>query len=277
MLTKLTETRLSKPWGRNDVPSDFGPVGPDGSLGEIWFQRDGGDSDQLLVKYLFTSQRLSVQVHPDDEAARKAGHDRGKDEAWLVLDADPAAEIGIGLKRDLPSKDLRNAALSGSIADELDWRSVAPGDAFYSPAGTLHSIGAGLTLLEIQQNCDVTYRLYDFGRPRELHLDEGVAAAKPELDVPKSLERDLGDGRSVVVGGPKFMVERRRSSPADPLRASDEEPLWIIPLTGRATANGEPLEFPSVWIAEEPVQLLIRDGGEVLLAYEGDDLRDFPC
>ena len=144
--------------------------------------------DALLVKYLFTSERLSVQVHPDDDAATAAGHDRGKDEAWLILDAEPGAEIAIGLKKQLSTEALKASALDGSIVDRLDWREVAPGDAFYSPAGTLHAIGAGLTLLEVQQNADITYRFFDYGRDRELHLDEAVAAADTESS-PKSLDR----------------------------------------------------------------------------------------
>ena len=274
MLTKLTETRLAKPWGRNDVSPAFGPVRDDELLGEIWFQRDGGENDALLVKYLFTSERLSIQVHPDDGTARAAGHDRGKDEAWLVLDADPSAEIGIGLEEGLSAEELRSAALAGSIVDRLDWRSVKRGDAYYSPAGTLHSIGAGLTLLEIQQNCDVTYRLYDFGRPRELHLDLGVSAAKPELDVARSVELELGGGRSLVVNGPKFSVERWRASPAVPLPASNESPIWLIPTKGQVRANGQQLDLPSVWIAEEAVALVLDHDSEILVAYEGSEPRE---
>jgi mannose-6-phosphate isomerase len=270
MLVRLDERRVFKPWGRTDIPEQFG--GPSNEpLGEIWFQsEDGGTDDALLVKYLFTSDRLSVQVHPDDATARAAGHRRGKDEAWVVLDADPAATIGIGLKHPVSAADLNSAALDGSIADMLDWRPVAPGDAYYSPAGTLHSIGAGLTLLEVQQNCDVTYRLYDFGRPRELHLEEGVAAARPDAEVAKAVERPLGKGRSIVAQGGKFTVERWRSANAR-VEASPTEPLWLIPLTDAVSANGTALAAASVWIADDPVQLEI--GGELLIAYEGTEIR----
>lgn len=269
MLIKLTETRVLKPWGRNDIPEAFGTVGPGERLGEIWFERDGGEKDALLVKYLFTSERLSIQVHPDDERAQGAGHSRGKDEAWLVLDAEPNAEIGIGLKNKLSSKDLRAAAMDGSVVEKLDWRRVARGDSYYSPAGTLHSIGAGLTLLEIQQNCDVTYRLYDFGRPRELHVDEGVAAAKPALNVTKSIERPVGDGRSVLVSGPKFIVERWRRRSGN-IVARKETPAWLIPLSGPISANGQALEQPSVWFADEPVSLEVGERGDLLVAHQAE-------
>jgi mannose-6-phosphate isomerase len=267
---RLHERRVFKPWGRTDIAGQFGGASSE-PLGEIWFQReDGRTDDVLLVKYLFTSARLSVQVHPDDAAARAAGHNRGKDEAWIVLEADPGASIGIGLRHPVPAEELKSAALDGSITDMLDWRPVAPGDAYYSPAGTLHSIGAGLTLLEVQQNCDVTYRLYDFGRPRELHLEEGVAAARTNAAIDKAVERPLGNGRSIVARGPKFTIERWRSA-LPRLHASAVEPLWLIPLTSDVSANGEDLEAASVWIADEPVALNV--GGELLVAYEGPEIR----
>src|SRR5690606_21069723 len=124
--------------------------------------------DQLLVKYIFTSEKLSVQVHPSDaQAALGEPGDRGKEECWLVLDAEPGAQLGLGLTRNLAQDELRAAALDGSIEDMLGWRSVSPGDFFRILPGTVHAIGPGLSLVEVQQNSDTTYRLYDYGRPRE--------------------------------------------------------------------------------------------------------------
>lgn len=271
MLTRLKEHRVAKPWGRTEVPERFGPSYGE-PLGEIWFQRDGGSKDALLVKYLFTSERLSVQVHPDDDAAMAAGHDRGKDEAWLILNAEPGAEIAIGLKEPLSAEALRASALDGSIVDRLDWREVSPGDAFYSPAGTLHAIGAGLTLLEVQQNADITYRFFDYGRDRQLHLDEAVAAADTESSPRRSVEQPLGDGRSLLVQGPKFTVERWRAGRCR-LAGSKEAPLWLISLGGRTHANGQQLDECSVWLAEAEVDLEIDAGAELLVAYEGSGTR----
>ena len=254
---RLRERRVLKPWGRTDIPEHFGGAS-DERLGEIWFQReDGGTDDPLLVKYLFTSEQLSVQVHPDDAAARQAGHPRGKDEAWVVLDAEPGASIGMGLNRPASPEELRAAALDGSVVGMLDWRQVEKGDAFYSPAGTIHSIGAGLTLLEVQQNCDVTYRLYDFDRPRELHLDDGVTAARTDSAVGRAVERTVGDGRSI----------------AGRLDASEVGPMWLIPVRGTVYANRTALAAASVWIADEPIELEVEDGGELLVAYEGSAVR----
>lgn len=269
MLKRLREHRVTKPWGRTDIPKQFG--GPtDEPLGEIWFQRESGAADPLLIKYLFTSERLSIQVHPDDAAAQAAGHARGKDEAWVVLDAEPGSSIGVDLKGPASAAELRAAALDGSIVEMLDWRPVQRGDAFYSPAGTLHSIGGGLVLLEVQQHCDITYRLYDFGRPRELHLDEGIAAARPVAGIGKS-ERQISDGRSIVAQGPKFTLERCSSGLR--LNASEAEPLWLIPTRDHASVNGTDLAAASVWFADEPVGVSIKGAGELLVAYEGSSLR----
>lgn len=274
MLTRLSEHRVSKPWGRTDVPSAFGQTSDGEPLGEVWFQREASD-DSLLVKYLFTSERLSIQVHPDDSGAREVGLTCGKDEAWLVLDAEPAAEIAIGTTMPIGPEELRAAALDGSVLDLVDWRHVSPGDAYYSPAGTVHAIGAGLTLLEVQQNSDVTYRLYDYGRPRELHLDEGIRAAKTDLKIEKASERPIEGPRSVLVDGPKFTIERWRTGSGS-LVADKTAPLWLIPLQGPASANGEKLEQPGVWIAEGPVALEVGAGGELLVAYEGQSIRPAP-
>jgi len=156
--------------------------------------------------------------------------------------------------------------------DLIDWRHVEAGDAYYSPAGTIHSIGAGVTLLEVQQNADVTYRLYDFGRPRELHLDEGIRAARTDLEIKKSTARSIDEVRSVVVEGPKFTVERW--SPGRGTLAADEvNPLWLIPLKSPVSANGEPLEQPGVWIADSSISLEVGSRGELLVAYEGGSIR----
>jgi mannose-6-phosphate isomerase len=270
MLTRLSERRLAKPWGRCDVPPQFGAPPAGERLGEIWFERAGAD-DPLLIKYLFTSERLSVQVHPDDAAAQAAGEPRGKDEAWVVLAAEPGATIGCGVTAG-DVEDLRRAALDGSIEQKLEWVPVQEGDCLYSAAGTVHAIGPGLTLLEIQQNSDVTYRLYDFGRDRELHLEAGLAATKRDSRPARGPRRPLGAGRTLLVQGPKFTVESWTESPPAPLPASRDAPLWLIPLAGTAAAGRDHLQPPSTWFADEPVRLTLEPGAELLVAYSGSEL-----
>src|SRR5690606_12773949 len=172
MLTRLETIVVEKPWGRTDIPADFGDFAGR-RIGEIWFANPAGVDAPIMVKFLFTSERLSIQVHPDDEAARAAGFPRGKEECWLILDAQPGAELGVGLNHETAREPLHDAALDGSIVDMIDWRPSKENDFVYNRAGTIHAIGGGLTVVEVQQNVDCTYRLYDYGRPRELHLDQG--------------------------------------------------------------------------------------------------------
>ncbi len=131
----------------------------------------------LLLKLLFTSQPLSIQVHPDDAFAHSMGLPNGKTEAWYVLSATPEAKVALGLTRRLTPQQLRTAIGDGSIADLMMWRSVSARDVISVPAGTIHAIGAGLVIAEIQQRSDTTFRLSDSGRGRELHIENAIAVA----------------------------------------------------------------------------------------------------
>jgi mannose-6-phosphate isomerase len=222
-MTKLGAHLVEKPWGRTELPPAFGDTGGR-RIGELWF--DGPADAPLLAKYIFTSERLSIQVHPDDEQARARGLPRGKSECWFIIDAEPGAVIGLGLVHQMDADELREAALNGSIERLLDWRRVAAGDFFYVPAGTIHAIGGGISLLEFQQNCDVTYRLYDYGRPRELHLDDALAVAD-RGPYPDGLRRTVSpDEHAVLVDGPQFrLVHSHSDAMADRMR-------WVMPLDG---------------------------------------------
>ncbi len=140
----------------------------------------------ILVKFLFTSDKLSVQVHPDDAYALRHEDGPGKTEMWYILRADPGAAVALGLTERLSPDRLRRAAQSGEIERYLNWVPVRPGDVIFSPPGTLHALGAGLALCEIQQNSDLTYRFFDFGRlgddgrPRPLHIDRAVEVTRLE-------------------------------------------------------------------------------------------------
>lgn len=200
-------------------------------IGEVWFT--GAGDQPLLVKYLFTSERLSIQVHPNDEQARARGLPNGKSECWAILDAERGATLGLGLKREVSADELRAAALDGAIENLLDWRPVRAGDFFMVPAGTIHAVGAGISLIEFQQNSDVTYRLYDYGRPRELHLDDGVSVARSGR-YPDSLAQHLDPSEQrTLVDGPQFILVH-----ADSDVLADRK-RWVIPLEGKFIANGE--------------------------------------
>jgi mannose-6-phosphate isomerase len=266
---RLDRRFVERLWGRRDLAGAFAP--PAGAapepIGEIWFE--GDDDAALLVKYLFTSERLSIQVHPDDDAARARGLPRGKDEAWFVVAAEPGAVIGLGLTHEVSRAALRDAALDGSIAHLLDWRRVKAGDAFYSPAGTIHAIGGGLSLVEIQQNLDLTFRLYDYGRPRPLQLDQGIAVARPGPWV-RPFEPVRAGPRTILAAGQAFVLERwttRGDSVATLPKGS-----VLVPLAPGGTIAGEALEVGGVWAAQERIAL----GGpaDLLAAYPGNGARD---
>src|SRR5579872_6681680 len=170
---------VRKPWGVADLHPWSDIDGSAGPVGELWFQRTDRSAPipALLLKLLFTSEPLSIQVHPDDAFARSIGLPNGKTEAWYILTATPDARVALGLKRHLTPQQLREAIRDGSIAGLTQWRSVAKGDIIFVPAGTIHAIGAGIVLAEIQQHSDATFRLFDYGRWRQLHEDSAVAVA----------------------------------------------------------------------------------------------------
>jgi mannose-6-phosphate isomerase len=272
--TRLTTKRVEKPWGRRDLWPAFDSVPEGGSpVGEIWFEVPGEkdsstDGPVLLVKYLFTSDRLSVQVHPDDAAARAAGYPRGKSESWVVLAADPHATIGLGMKTAISHERLRAAAEDGSIVELMDWKSVKQDDFFYTPAGTVHAIGPGLTVVEIQQNVDLTYRLYDYGSDRELHLDAGIPVSNPVPYVATHRPYDLAPGREILCDGPAFTIERWRGDARSDLD-SGGRPLWLVPLAGSGTIDGESFAAGNCWMVEGGAALAVGADSDLLVAYPG--------
>lgn len=275
-VTQLVPRRVEKPWGRRDLGAPFGPVGEnEAPLGEIWFERPDGGQPELLIKYLFTSEDLSVQVHPDDATARAAGLAGGKDEAWFIVRTAPDAMIGLGLREVMTKQDLRAAALDGRIVNLLFWHVAKPGDFIYLPAGTIHAIGAGAVLIEIQQNVDLTYRLYDYGRPRELHLDEAISAADPTPYVAATIPYQLEAGRQIMADGAAFVVERWSGGYARLIACKSTEPVWAVPVHGASSLNGMPVQPGSAWMIEGEAVVQTADPGELLIAYSGKAVKRF--
>ena len=199
----------------------------------------------LLVKFLFTADKLSVQVHPDDEAARRVGAPFGKTECWYVLEAKPGAQVALGLKPGVSVEDLRQGIGSLKAEELLNWLDVQHGDMLYVAAGTVHTIGGGLTLLETQQSSDVTYRLYDYGRPRELHIDAGLAAVKLHSDAGKVVQTAPGDGH-FLVRSPFFQVERMGLHSELAAEMNPDSPHIIVAVDGAGvleSAGMEPVTF----------------------------------
>ena len=270
---RLEARPVERVWGRRDLDPPFDRFsGTEPPIGEIWFEDSGAGDPPLLVKYLFTSETLSIQVHPDDAYARSRGHKRGKDEAWLVLAAEPGAVIGIGLREAVAPDRLRAAALDGSIEDLVQWLPVSAGDFFYSPAGTVHAIGAGVSLIEVQQNVDVTYRLYDYGRGRDLHLEDGIAVAEPVPYVPPFLPIERAPDRKIMAAGGAFVVERWSGPRSARLPATIDRPLTLIPVAGAGSMDGERIEAGEVWSTARSAEVVLEAGAELLVAYPGADI-----
>jgi mannose-6-phosphate isomerase len=200
---RIWGTAETEPWYRNFAHQ---------VIGEVWFQ--ASDAVPLLVKFLFTSDRLSVQVHPPDAYAMEHHGSRGKTEMWHILRAEPEAAIALGLRVPVTKEQLRAAAESGEIVDLLNWIPVRPGETYFIPAGTIHAIGGGIVICEVQQLSDITYRLYDYqrldkdGNPRELHLDHSVAVARLEPGGAAQEVQCLEDGRELLVDSEYFRTER---------------------------------------------------------------------
>ena len=166
----------------------------------------------LLIKFLFPKDKLSVQVHPDDETAARAGEPCGKTECWYVLQAPPGTQVGLGLKSGVSKGQVERAIHETRMEELLNWIDLCPGDLVYVDAGTVHTIGPGAVILEVQQNSDTTYRLYDYGRPRELHIEAGMQAIKESTQAgkvkPQNAHAENGKSQVNVVTSPCFVVDR---------------------------------------------------------------------
>lgn len=233
MTVRLLQTRMvEKPWGRDCLPAPF-TAHCGARIGEIWFEPPP-ELPQLLVKYLFTSDNLSVQVHPSDANALPG--EAGKEECWLVLDSEADARLAIGFESEVEPLAIIDAAQAGTIEKLLTWHPARAGDFFYLPAGTVHAIGSGLALIEVQQNSDTTFRLYDYGRPRELHLDRAQAVSLGSPYPPEEKGCIASRGQ-VLVDGPYFRFDRVAGEPDAATLEAYASGLLALPLEGQVTSR----------------------------------------
>ncbi len=228
---------VGRVWGSKDLRPWYDQVAKDEPIGEVWLTGDdcsaatgphsgktlgeifkempqamlgedapSGDSP-LLIKVIFAREKLSVQVHPDDRLAQKYGQPRGKTECWYVLAAEAGAQVAAGLKAGVTMDEVKAGIEGGTLEQSLSMLPVSAGDMVYVDAGTVHAIWPGSVLLETQQNCDLTYRMYDYGRGRELHIEKSLEAAQLKTKAGKVAPRILED-RTILVASPYFTVER---------------------------------------------------------------------
>ena len=225
-----------KPWGSIDLlPWAISPANGD-AIGELWFERPdvAAPKSMLLLKLLFTAEPLSIQVHPDDCFAQSIGLPNGKTEAWYILSAKPGAQVALGLKHPLSSGELRASIEDRSIVDKVQWHTVREGDVISVPAGTIHAIGAGIVLVEIQQQSDATFRLFDHGRQRELHVDHAVAVARTGPAESQLPRQKLTETRTALVVSPHFVLEQF-DLPVNSIWTLDApEETWVLVIGGHA-------------------------------------------
>jgi len=231
-------------WGVTKLEPWF--PNPRERIGEVWFENAG--ELPLLVKFVFTSEKLSVQVHPDDAYARARHNCLGKTEMWHVLAAEPGAKIAAGFRESITKERIREAALSGEIENLLEWYEASAGDTFFIPAGTVHAIGPGLVLCEIQQNSDITYRLYDYGRPRELHLDDALNVIHGDR-----VEARISPTTNVLIECDHFDVAQWRID--DAARHRSPGPTYYIVVEGSGAIADQQTKAGDVWMVNEEVEL----------------------
>ncbi|MFM9940768.1 MAG: class I mannose-6-phosphate isomerase [Hyphomicrobiaceae bacterium] len=262
-----------KPWGVTD-PRPWSNADHAGHpIGELCYERSSPDACEpaLLLKILLTSQPLSIQVHPDDAFAQSIGLPHGKTEAWYVLGAQPGAAVALGLKHAATPHQMNQAIADGSIADLVAWRTISLGETVFVPAGTIHAIGPGLVIAEIQQRSDATFRLFDHGRDRELHVDHGLAAARAAPTGPQPDPRYLANGRTLLVSNAHFVFERLELEPGSAWRLDASRETWLLILQGRARANAFDVGTgQAVFAQAESIDLRVGEKGAVcLVAYTG--------
>lgn len=196
---------------------------------------EGIENFPLLVKLIDAKESLSLQVHPDDEYALKKGNDLGKTEMWYIVDALPGAQLVYGLKKDVTVDEFAEAISKDCISDTLNYVDVKKGDVFFIPAGCVHAIGAGILIAEIQQSSNITYRVYDFGRGRELHIKNALDVIRPytgdEID---AIRYECADDVSedLLADCRFFRVEKKLSRDCREIVWNEERFMHALVLSG---------------------------------------------
>ena len=214
------------------------------------FGAPGRHGFPLLIKLLFPREKLSVQVHPDDAQAQGLGMPRGKTECWYVLSAEPGAQVAVGFREPLTTDEAASAIRDGSLESRLRMIDVKAGDMVFVDAGTVHAIGPGMVVLETQQYSDTTYRLWDYGRPRELHVEAGMAVTRTASDA--GLVQPVAmDGFTRLVSSPYFLVDRFSLGAGSKQPLGEADKLQILIALGEGgeliadrDAQGTPMRLP---------------------------------
>jgi mannose-6-phosphate isomerase len=293
---------VTRVWGYRDLAPWYDRVADIEPLGEVWLTGDdclieGGPhrgqtlgslfeqassallgpvaasaGSPLLIKMIFARGKLSVQVHPDDKMAQKYGEPRGKSECWYALAAEPGAHVAVGFKPGVTLDQVKAAIHDGTLEASLNALPVETGDMIYVEAGTVHAIWPGSVLLETQQNSDTTYRMYDYGRPREMHIEKALEALRLVTGAGKVQPTELAD-RTVLINVENFRVERLKvaGSRLGKTLPDEVEPQglsYLFAAEGAGRVIGpdfDPVELPARGIvaipASSPSFVVINLGG----------------
>ena len=297
---------VDRVWGWKDLRPWYNKVARGEPIGEVWLTGDdceiatgphakktlaeicdempramlgkhaSGSDSPLLIKVIFAREKLSVQVHPDDRLALKYGYPRGKTECWYALTADPDAQVAVGLKPGVTMDRVKAGIDGGDLEESLNMLPVHAGDMFFVDAGTVHAIWPGSVLLETQQNSDLTYRMYDYGRGRELHIDKSIEATRLQTDAGRIAPRQLPD-RTVLLESRYFVIEKipvEVSRSSTTLHRADEPEAglaYLFAASGTArlmSPSFETVELPARGIVAVPAAspvFAIQDTGSLEL------------
>ncbi len=285
---ELQPTLVERVWGMENLPAWYDQPEAGKRIGEVWLTAEscaatdgpmqgkslaeitllrpdamGGAEFPLLIKILLPREKLSVQVHPNDAEAQAMGQPRGKSECWYVLDAEAAATVAVGFREEITSGQIREAIADGTLENKLNYLPVKAGDMVYVDAGTVHAIGPGMVVLETQQYSDVTYRLYDYGRPRELHVDAGLAVSKTKTKAGLVAAVEM-DGFVRLVESPYFVVDKFSVEGEGALGLSDR--MQMVVALGDGCLLGERALKPGrlVVLPAEGVAYTLRGKGDVI-------------
>ncbi len=263
----------ARPWGRTDLRPWYPNTGNSEPVGEAWLTGpesvvetgpmagrtlaevvavnsravagEEGAEFPLLVKLLFPNDKLSVQVHPDDAHAQAMGQPRGKTECWYVLEAEAGAEIALGLKPGATAESVRQAMEQGTLEQMMQWVPVTVGEMIFVDAGTVHAIGPGMVLLETQQTCDITFRMHDYGRVRELHVEKALEVMRTETAAGKVAVREMS-GFTRLIEQKYFTVDRYDVAAGDAATIDGGTPTCLAGLHGTGQVEwdgGEAVEL----------------------------------
>jgi mannose-6-phosphate isomerase len=295
----------ARPWGTRDLSPIYPNHKFEEKIGEAWLSGDDckvangplahktlsqlsehyrrdlvGDAARdarrfpLLLKFLFPHEKLSVQVHPDDEQARRVGQPWGKTECWYVAHSTPGSQIALGLKPGVTTAQFAQSIEQKRAEELLNWIDVHAGDLIYVAAGTVHTLGPGSVIVETQQQSDTTYRLYDYGRPRELHLKDGMAAVKETVSSGKVIRAAAApvvgshNRRTALVAAPYFVVDKFETNELLDLTTRDDSGRSSVQILVALEGCGV-IEAPG----REPVTLAKGDAVVVPAALEKFSVR----